>query len=64
MSDIKHSIKEEILFFENKSKEYAEDVDKNTYEGSDFFRGKSEAYSCAAIRLKKVLDWYDDKPID
>lgn len=64
MSDIKHSIKEEILFFENKSKEYAEDATKKTYDSSDVFRGKSEAYSYAAIRLKRVLDWHDDKPTD
>lgn len=37
---------------------------KKTYDSSDFFRGKSEAYSYAAIRLKRVLDWYDDKPTD
>ncbi len=59
--DIKDSIKDEIAYCEKKAIEYAEDVKQRTGGKIDLWRGKSEVHQYMAVRLTRLLEFYEQK---
>jgi len=58
---IEDNINDEIKYFREKAKEYDNDAEINKADKdgiSDYYRGKADAYRYAALKLKRVLDWY------
>lgn len=59
---MENSIRNEIIFCENKANEYYKDFEKNTNDNAEYWKGKAHAYRYLAIRLKRVLEWHEKCP--
>jgi len=59
MSNFVEHIKKEILFFEQKALQYDDDAKPDIVGITEFFKGKAEVYRYAALRLKRLLDFYE-----
>ena len=59
---IEDSIKQEILYCEQKVIEYENDAKNKTGGRIHYWQGKADTHRYLAIRLKRVLEFHQPKP--
>ena len=60
-SDVLNAIRTEAKYCESKEMEYSQDYNRNTGNRAEYWRGKADTHRFIAIKLRRQLEWFDQK---